>query len=410
MGQPFDAAGDGMPTGFFPAVEPDAAVLPLLRRLGRVVQAEVERHHGAEATIHTELRADRTSDGGARLLRFYWSLQRADDESPMGFAARTVYCDKKDPAPRVHVFPSEPVLTRLADEHGPLLEDGSAGRVEILRYIPLRRLTFRLRDGAGLAPSVIAKVKRPSGLNRAATAFLAVQEAAHRRGFDALTVPRVLRHDPVRQVLYLEELPGRSLDVALYGLDLTAAMEQLAVCHRDLQELDVRGDLPRKGTADWLEDARQAATQIGLFAPSKAGPAAAVYDWLVRAAPEDGRPLYCQGDFLPAQILCDTAGWAIIDLDDSRYADPLSDVAALYAALPREHAIPPARVDEARRTYLEAYARRAGGDLDASRWRWFLTMVELSLLAKRLAKGRATTAEVTRVLDELASPRASDLP
>jgi hypothetical protein len=37
-------------------------------------------------------------------------------------------------------------------------------------------------------------------------------------------------------------------------------------------------------------------------------------------------------------------------------------------------------------------------------------MVELSLLAKRLAKGRATTAEVTRVLDELASPRASDLP
>jgi hypothetical protein len=67
-------------------------------------------------------------------------------------------------------------------------------------------------------------------------------------------------------------------------------------------------------------------------------------------------------------------------------------------------------VDEARRTYLEAYARRAGGDLDASRWRWFLTMVELSLLAKRLAKGRATTAEVTRVLDELASPRASDLP
>src|SRR5215212_185750 len=115
MRQPIEAVDDGMPSGFFPAVEPDAAVFPLLRRLGRAVQAEIDRHDGAEPTIHTELRAGRGSDGEVRLLRFYWSRQHAETGSPMGFAARTVYCDKKDPDPRVHVFPSEPALTALAD-------------------------------------------------------------------------------------------------------------------------------------------------------------------------------------------------------------------------------------------------------------------------------------------------------
>ena len=154
-------------------------------------------------------------------------------------------------------------------------------------------------------------------------------------------MPRLLRLDPPRHVLYLEELPGEPLNVALDRLDLTEAMEQLGTLHRAVHELDVRNLPQRRTTADWLQDARQAATQIGLFVPAAAREAEAVYAGLERTAPEDGRLLFCQGDFLPGQILCDPSGWSVIDFDDSRYADPLSEVAALYAALPRELGLPP---------------------------------------------------------------------
>ena len=217
-----------------------------------------------------------------------------------------------------------------------------------------------MHDGAGLPRRVIAKVKRASGLNRAATAFLAVHLAASKRRSDAPTVPQLLRLDPPRHVLYLEELPGVPLNVAIGTLDLTAALEHLGALHRALQELEVGGITARRTIGDWLQTARVAATQIGLFVPSSAGRAEEVYAELVRTAPADGRLLFCQGDFLPGQILCHPTGWSVIDFDDSRYADPLSDVAAMYAALPRELGLPPEQAERARRTYLQAYASRAG--------------------------------------------------
>ena len=72
-------------------------------------------------------------------------------------------------------------MTWLADADGPIRRGGRAERIDVLRYIPLRRLTYRLHDGAGLPERVIAKSKRSGGLNRAAVAFLAVHEAARRR-------------------------------------------------------------------------------------------------------------------------------------------------------------------------------------------------------------------------------------
>lgn len=395
------STGDPFPSDFFPGVEDDAAVRPLLEELATEVQAEMETSDGADPHVHTELRVRRGREEDPELVRFYWSHQVTEEDSPWGFAARTIYCDRRDRTPSVHVFPSEPALTMLADESGPLLEDGRPRNVEVLRYIPLRRVTFRLRDGSGLPPRVIAKAKRPSGLGRAVTAFRAAEEATMRRGARALSVPRLLGHDSRRGVLYLEELPGQPLDVALHRLEVTDAMERLGESHRDLQELEVDGDLPHKGIADWLDDARDAATQIGLFVPSMAAAAEAVHETLVRTAPDDGRPLYCQGDFLPGQILCHDDEWSIIDLDDSRYADPLSDVAALYAALPREHGVPPDRMEEAQQTYLDAYVRRAGEPLDQDRWRWFLSLTRLTLLAKRLVKGRATLDEATATVDLL---------
>ena len=393
-----------MPSDFYPAVEPDAAVHPLLRQVWPAVRAEIARLDGIDPRVQTELRVGVSADGGVEPRRFYWSAQHPDPRSPLGFGARTLY-GEGTAALELHEFPSEPALPWLLDADGPLRSHGQLADVEILRYIPLRRLTYRLHDGDGLPARVIAKVKRTGGLNRAATAFLAVHQAAGRRRGGGVTVPRVLRLDPPRHVLYLEELPGEPLDVALERLDLAAAMEQLGTLHRTVHELEVRGLPQQRSTRDWLRDARNAATQIGLFVPSVGPAAEAAYAALERSVPDDGRPMFCQGDFLPGQILCDPGGWSVIDFDDSRYADPLSEVAALYAALPRELRLPPDRAESARRAYLEAYARRSGEPIDPDRWRWFLVLVQLSVLAKRLVKGRAAAGEAEAVLEGLAGPQ-----
>ena len=399
-----------MPSGFFPATEPEAAVLPLLERLWPSVRDEIERRQRPGVAVKAELRAARAADGTAELRRFYWSTQQPDPRSPWGFSARTLYCDADATQPRLFEFPSEPALCWLGDDPGPLPHRSDPQRVDVLRYIPLRRLTFRLHDGAGLPGRVIAKVKRASGLNRAATAFLAVHLAASKRRSEAPTVPQLLRLDPPRHVLYLEELAGVPLNIAIGTLDLTPALQHLGALHRALQELEVGGITARRTIGDWLQTARAAATQIGLFVPSSAGRAEEVYAELVRTAPADERLLFCQGDFLPGQILCHPTGWSVIDFDDSRYADPLSDVAAMYAALPRELGLPAEQAERARRTYLQAYASRAGDRFDEARWHWFLVLLQLAELGKRLMKGRVASGETQTVLERLSRRDDVSLP
>jgi len=399
-----------MPSGFFPATEPEAAVLPLLERLWPSVRDEIERRQRPGVAVQAELRAARGADGTAELRRFYWSTQQPDPRSPWGFSARTLYCDADATQPRLFEFPSEPALSWLGDDPGPLPHRSDPQRVDVLRYIPLRRLTFRLHDGAGLPGRVIAKVKRASGLNRAATAFLAVHLAASKRRSEAPTVPQLLRLDPPRHVLYLEELAGVPLNIAIGTLDLTPALQHLGALHRALQELEVGGITARRTIGDWLQTARVAATQIGLFVPSSAGRAEEVYAELVRTAPADERLLFCQGDFLPGQILCHPTGWSVIDFDDSRYADPLSDVAAMYAALPRELGLPAEQAERARRTYLQAYASRAGDRFDEARWHWFLVLLQLAELGKRLMKGRVASGETQTVLERLSRRDDVSLP
>lgn len=398
-----------MALAIFPAVEPESAVFPRLQQLREAVDADPELHATGDTTVRAELLPRRRSSGDVELRRFYWSARRADPAAATGFTARTLYFDAKVGVSRTYRFPKEPLMGWLDQHDGPLLCHGDGASVQILRYIPLRRVTFLVRGGVGLPERVIAKTKKESGLLRATRALVATHRAAALADGGALTVPRPVRLDMRRRLLYLEELPGRPLDEVLSEVGVAEGMGRLGELHRRLQELPVRGLGIRRGTDDWLSAANVAATQVGLLVPSSAHRAQSLYDELVRSAPRDGELLFCQGDFVPGQILCDSSGWSVIDLDDGHYADPLAEVAALYTALSRELPLPAAATELARQVYLDAYQEQAGQPVDSHRWRWFLALAELRYLARRAIKGRSAPGEAQSVLEQIKAPGPSTL-
>jgi hypothetical protein len=61
-----------MPVDFFPAVEPDAAVYPLLQQLRPAVRTEAELLGDQDPKVHTELRVGVSAAGEVERRRFYW--------------------------------------------------------------------------------------------------------------------------------------------------------------------------------------------------------------------------------------------------------------------------------------------------------------------------------------------------
>jgi hypothetical protein len=348
-----------------------------------------------------------------QLGRCYWSVQRPDPVAEFGFAATTLYWDRGMPEPRVFELPDEPVMDWLVTADGALCRHGDHARVEIVRYIPLRRITFRLERALDLPPRVFAKTKRRRSIVRAARALVAARRAVVRGGVDAFRVPEPLRLDSRRRLLYQAELPGRPLPelVAVGELDRLEALHRLGRVHRDVHELDVpRGRVRTLRSEDWLSIVAAAADQIAALVPSVGERVSAVVSELVRTPPDEVDLAFCQGDFVPSQILCDPGGWAVLDFDDAHHADPHAEVAALFVALGRE--LPhrtPADAAAARLAYLEGYVERAARPLDAARWRWFAAVAEVRYLARRLVKDRAVPGEAATVLDALATG-ADELP
>jgi aminoglycoside phosphotransferase len=387
----------------FPAVEPSSAVYDPLQPLRDLIAGDPGLAVGQGASVRAEVLPGRTREGGWGLRRCYWSVQRPDPAAVFGFRARTLFWDGRTAEARIVDFPAEPAMDWLVTADGALSSHGEQARLRILRYIPLRRVTFLLEGGPGLPPRVIAKTKRAKSIVRATRALVSARRAAERAGVDTFRVPQPLRLDAHRRLLYLAELPGLALPEVLAAgeLDRTPALHRLGRVHREVHELGVTRVRVRRNE-DWLAMTAAAADQIGALTPSVRREAAALVARLARTMPDDADLVFCQGDFVPSQILCDPSGWAVLDFDDSHHADPHAEVTALFVALGRE--LPhdsPAAAAAARRAYLAGYVERAGRPLDPARWRWFASVAHVRYLARRLVKGRALPGEAGTVLDEI---------
>lgn len=353
-------------------------------------EAELRPHHEAELfwgagsrILHTDLKAEPGLGGGWRVTELYWSLQR---RVPGGFEAGTLSYTAKSGHSTWLDYPADPRLPGLAE----YLAGGVAA--EVLRYIPLRRITLRVREPS--RRTVVAKLKRPSRFRDAWARLQRVQDRVAEANPE-FRVPRALGVDEARCLYFQEALPGRNLAELLDADNAAGLLSRLGALHRQLHRLSAAGLPPRAAAADAAE-AQANAAWIGLMLPAFRERAAGLAARLRATTPQDAAPAFCHGDPDCGQVLVDSSAWSLLDFDACHAGDPYRDMAMLAASLdyhvPRmqawaegDGAGAPA-VEQAARAYIEACF--GGAAPDPARLAWHRACAEFHYLALVLKKDR----------------------
>lgn len=361
-------------------------------------------------------RAEGPADGAGRFdaERIHLSLQRPG----LPFAAISYCFAAADERIERHAFPADPRLPRLGAlaACGPLW----AGGLEMLRYVPLRRFTFRgeLRGRPGLP--VVGKVRRASRFRAAHARGVAIARAAHRarRPFD---VPAPLGVDGALHVSFQGAVSGTSLsELVTGGPSLEAAMERAGALQHAFHVLPARG-LPHWDRDAFLVSVARDLEWIAFLAPATAPVVARARSALARP-PAPAPDACCHGDWVPSHLLADGARTAVIDLDLAQMADPAWEIAMALAALPRDvpalaaaAADPRAEADallaRARGAWLAGRAAAGGPTPDPRALRYWRMAAEAHELALMLTKDRCDPVAFARGvvrLDALAARVAEE--
>jgi aminoglycoside phosphotransferase (APT) family kinase protein len=378
----------------FAFLPPEHPLRPDIERF----ELELRRHGASELfwgagprSLHTGIGAGVAPDGCWRVADLYWSLQRRTAE---GFDAGTLHYTSKTGRHTWLDYPADPRLPGLAE----FLAEGVDARV--LRYIPLRRVTLRVREPSGRA--VVAKIKRASRFRQAWELLrLAQQRVAEAKpGF---RVPRALGVQESRCLYFQEALPGRTLADFLDEAGAPEFLARLGALHRRLHALRPDG-LPQRTNSSGTAQAESAAEWIGLMLPSHREAAARLAAALRSAQPAETTPAFCHGDPDCGQVLVEGDAWSLLDFDACHAGDPWRDVGMLAASL--DYHVPRLRaaaeksgagaqaVDRAARAYIEAYFE--GEPPDPARLAWHRACAEFHYLALVLKKDRYHVGAFTR--------------
>jgi aminoglycoside phosphotransferase (APT) family kinase protein len=342
--------------------------------------------------VSSEIRG-RLREGGFTLDRFYWSSQTwsADD----WFSATSLYASAED-APRWFRFPDEPRLTTI----GPYLRDRGLdqpdGGLEVLRYVPLRRFTFRTPQRHEAVTRSIGKFKRASKLKESYGRTTAIAAAVEQTagGFD---VPRPAGLDIDNSIYFQDSADG--IDLAAASTNDATALETAAEVLAQLHGVVVPS-LPALDETVFLNALDRDLRWITFHAPQLA-------DLIERAgrALADPPPIeaavLAHGDFVPSHVLRHDDRLTVIDLDLAHVGDRYRDLAIMLAALPLD--APAAEPDIP--AIVAAYEDRAGLTLDRRRLAWHRLAAEIYYLALAFSKDRPIdSTPVTNALIDLDTP------
>jgi aminoglycoside phosphotransferase (APT) family kinase protein len=405
----------------FSFVDPGHPFFPMIQQFRTTVRTASEFRDfagtgsAAGSEVHAEIKAEIGPEGAWRLARAYWCLQRPGAlDGGATLRADTIYYKAGAPGSVVS-FPDDPSLRTLTRF---CARSAAAGeRLEVLRYVPLRRLTFRRHSSDASVPVRIGKLKRRSKARESYDRLCAVHRAAD-RSRAAFTVARPLAFDDTDCVFYQSSLAGRSLVAGLPAGDAPHCLRRVGAVHAQLHGLQVDAlagwDLG-KYRATISEDVEW----IRLFRPEAAARLQAVLLTLDKTAPASvgENRAFCHGDFIPSQLLGDGDRIAVTDFDAARSGDRYQEMGKLLASL--KYDLPHLRqalfedgdlraadTGELEQAYLEGYAAAGGAKPDANRLAWFRNCAEIHYLAMSLKKDAYARDVFERTVDAVVARAA----
>jgi aminoglycoside phosphotransferase (APT) family kinase protein len=349
------------------------------------------------AVTHAEIKGVRNGDGSWRLDRFYWCRQYEDPRRTPPFRARTLLYLARRGQPELYEFPHDSYLTAMAAYFSAGQTCGEPiGDVKVLRYVPLRRLTFRVTLGSSRR-AVIGKFKRPSKLHESYDRLVSIHRSVQAAGV-SFAVAAPLGVDEAAAAFYQEFMPGEVLASAVTLENHLALMAHLGTVHGELHQVEVTG-VPAWSLCDYCDTLQHDVDWIAFLVPDAEVLLRRVWERLRRCAPEarvDGLRL-CHGDFVPSQLLIGGPRTVVTDFDIGHLGDPRLEMGNLLASLKYDvplfskafETTPDAAAGlmrDAESAYLHGYRETARTSVDPRHLLWFRTCAEIHYLSLMLKK------------------------
>lgn len=353
--------------------------------------------NGEKVQVRVSMRARLLPDFVWKFKGFYVSFQLKDRGRRLPFQALTFFYSAKTNSIEAYEFPKDPYLTALASYFDGVkfgqVGDESAFGLDVLRYIPRWRLTFRAPAGYETAESVIGKFVRRSKIEETYSKQIKVSRAVVQSP-STFSVAAPVGIDGANGLFLQEAKPGQELATLISEDNFSDLLYLAGTIHRELHSLNIQG-LPQADFESFLENLTMQIEWISLFRPEQTRFLNGVRELLLKHAPrvDPAEYSFCHGDFSCFQIMIDSKKCAVIDFDDCMRGDPYLEIARLMAFLKYDVSIfkdhfmnpkqyEPGLLEAAYESYLSGYEATACQALNRKRLLWYRICCEVYYLTR----------------------------
>lgn len=354
------------------------------------------QQQGLTTCIHAEVKTKSCEDG-RYLERFYYSIQYPEHTLRGGWYAWSLHYSRYDGLTQISEFPNDPKLVHL-----PLFINSPENRdIEVLRYVPLRRVTFRT-PASQEQPSIIGKLKKP---NRCQESYRRLVDLAKIADYNACAIPKPKGINIAQSVFYQELVPGVETGLILNRENYRVFLSEIGKLHGHLFSWPILEDKPW-GRDGVMKNIWQDLDEIIFYLPQTELVLSKIGNWLKQRKNYLAviSKTFCHGDLSCSQILRHANGWSVVDFDLAGLGDPYQDMAMFLVSLNYDVDFfqgQPEFLPIAYAAYLEGYQHANEDRVDVETFNWYLACAEIYYLSLILKKDRFTTLALDRALVRL---------
>lgn len=387
----------------FSFLKPEHPLSALVKKARALIQAEPCSEAIRHITDDTQAVTTRTllKWQSGKLRWFYFLLQSKAKEKSIADCALTIFYRPKKDRLELRSFPQDPYLPALSAYLEQLLGNDHGGPeardFTVLRYVPQRRLTYRISNSEETGRFRIGKFVRQADIDSAYDKLGRVSSAVEQQR-PSFTVSTPLGMDKTYGVFYQSCLLGHNLADLIQGDNFENLLFAVGSMHSEIHRLHIP-DVPRWQSDSIWEELKGRVAVISYLCPELASFLGEVHALLEKHAPivDLEAWTFCHGDFGCNQVLKNEDRWSVVDFDGCLYSDRYREIARLLAFL--KHNVPffsqayhnPALdaetiLDRARAAYLRGYQQHSNEALNGKRLSWYQLASEVHYLARTLQR------------------------